>query len=582
MLRRFLLFISFIYSCFSLAEANYRIGFYNVPSPEIYEMMQSVSQLVNSQKNAPPTLFTLKRRAEADLPLLRDVLHAYGYFDAYVTLGYQGEFPNVTVTILVSPGPCYRFSSIKIEDPEGVPLVLCNYNTLPLQLGNVARFDTILNTEDHIKNQMGSLGYPFSEVLDHKIIVDQENKEVSVTYVVDTGRIAHFGTITTKGLCKVKRAFICKRVYWKRGELFNPCALTCTDAALQESGLFSIVYVHPGVLAEDGSLEMIIDVTETRSRHIGLGVSYSTDESVGALAQWSHDNLTGMGDSFSVITEISEVVKRGTFVYNRPDFFARHQDLTYSFELRREDTPGFIEKELSFLMRVGRKVNDALYYSYGGRFEKLISTKSDNNENYNLFSLPLHLRIDTSNQLVDRTRGYTFLYWCTPYKAMFNSHIFFCKQELFAAFYQRIWHTPHIILAMSSQVGSIIGQSRISVPAPKRFYAGSSTGLRGYKYLTVSPLCGKTPIGGRSLLIFQVEPRVRIIEKLYCAAFYDFGNVYSPSFPQLDEKFLRSYGVGVRYLTPVGAFRLDIGFPLDKRKGIDSNFQIYASIGQTF
>lgn len=574
--------LSILLLFFSFAEANYRVGFYNIPSPEIYETMQSISQLVGSQKNPPPTLFTLKKRAEADLPLFKDVLRAYGYFDAYITLGYQGTFPNITVTVLVSPGPSYRFSAINIEDAEGNPLTICNHNSLALQIGCPARFDTILDTKDQIKHEMSCLGYPFAEIIDHKIIVDQESKELSVTYRVNKGEIAHFGKITTNGLCKIKPEFIYKYIYWKEGELFTPSSVECTDAALQEAALFSIVHIYPGVLDETGSLEMIIDVTETKFRHLGLGVSYSTDESVGALAQWSHDNLSGMGDSFSIITEASEVVKRGTFVYNRPHFFARHQDLTYSFELRREDTPGFIEREMSFLVRVGRKVNDFFYYSYGGRFEKLLSTKSDNNENYNLLSLPIYLRIDTSNQLVDRTRGYTAFYWCTPYKAIFNSDIFFCKQELFTAFYQRLSSKPEIILAMSGQLGSITGQSRIEIPAPKRFYSGSSTGLRGYKYLTVSPLCGDTPIGGRSLLIFQIEPRVRIFDKLYCAAFYDCGNVYSPSFPQLDEKFLRSYGVGIRYLTPVGAFRLDIGFPMDKRKGIDNNFQIYASIGQTF
>src|SRR6185503_20284996 len=104
LLKTVLLLFLFSFSC---AEATYRVGFYIVPSSEMYETMQSVSQLVHAQKNAPPTFFTLKRRAEADLPLFRDVLHAYGYFDAYVTLGYQGEFPNVTVTVLISPGPCY-------------------------------------------------------------------------------------------------------------------------------------------------------------------------------------------------------------------------------------------------------------------------------------------------------------------------------------------------------------------------------------------------------------------------------------------------------------------------------------------
>ena len=311
-------------------------------------------------------------------------------------------------------------------------------------------------------------------------------------------------------------------------------------------------------------------------------MTISTDESAGALAQWSHDNLTGWGDALAAVGEYSKVVKRATLLYARPDFYGRNQDLLFSAEVRREDTPGFIERETSFLIRINKRVNKFLCYNYGARYEWLLSTKSDNNANYNLLSLPVQVRWDTSNRLLNPTCGTTIAYFGTPYKAIFNSHISFFKQELLAATYQPMTSSGRFILALSAQLGSIIGQSTFLIPAPKRFYAGSSTSLRGYKYLTVSPLDGKKPVGGRSLMIYQVEPRVRIFEKIYLAVFYDIGNVYSTPFPRLREKLLSSAGVGIRYLTPVGPFRLDIAFPLNKRKGIDNTFQIYASIGQTF
>jgi len=40
--------------------------------------------------------------------------------------------------------------------------------------------------------------------------------------------------------------------------------------------------------------------------------------------------------------------------------------------------------------------------------------------------------------------------------------------------------------------------------------------------------------------------------------------------------------VGLRYFTPIGPIGLDIGFPLDKRKGIDDDYQVYVSIAQIF
>jgi len=41
-------------------------------------------------------------------------------------------------------------------------------------------------------------------------------------------------------------------------------------------------------------------------------------------------------------------------------------------------------------------------------------------------------------------------------------------------------------------------------------------------------------------------------------------------------------GLGVRYSTPIGPLRFDIGLPLDKRDGIDASYQLYLSIGHAF
>ncbi len=469
-----------------------------------------------------------------------------------------------------------------ILEEDGMPLCLAE-SSFSLRPGYAATSDAVLDTQDQILEQISCMGYPLASIIDRQVVVDQESKKVFVTFVVSRGPLAYFGTVEVEGLCKVKRGYVNRRILWSYGDLYNPNKVAETDAYLQESELFSIVTVRPAdVVDSEGHLPMLIRVEEKKYRHVGAGVSYSTDESAGAMAQWSHDNFLGWGDSLGLNGEWSQIIKRATLVYAMPDFFRRNQDLLFSAEARREDAPGFIERELSFLVRIDKRVTNYFSYNYGGRYEYLLSTKSDNDANYNLLSLPIQLRWDTSNRLLNPTRGTTIAYFSTPYLAVGNEHITFWKQEIFAATYHPIFSSGAVLIAFSGQLGSIFGQSRYEIPAPKRFYGGSSTTLRGYKYLTVSPLEGKKPLGGRSIVVGSVEPRVRILDKLYFATFYDIGNVYSTPFPQFDKKLLRSTGVGIRYLTALGPFRLDIGFPLDKRKGIDKTFQIYASLGQTF
>ena len=100
--------------------------------------------------------------------------------------------------------------------------------------------------------------------------------------------------------------------------------------------------------------------------------------------------------------------------------------------------------------------------------------------------------------------------------------------------------------------------------------------------MTVSPLEKNKPIGGRSLMVYSLEARMRVWESLGLVAFYDFGNVYSNPVPQFDHKQLQSAGLGLRYHTPVGPLRLDIAFPFNPRRHLDNSFQLYFSIGQSF
>ena len=430
---------------------------------------------------------------------------------------------------------------------------------------------------------MAVLVIPLQKLYHVEVVADEACKKIFVTYYVNPGEVAYFGNVCIEGLCKVKRAFVAKRIFWKKGEIFKPRKVALTDTYLKEAGLFSNVVVLPGsAIGPDGLLPMTIYVEEMKYRHVGLGVSYSTDEFFGGMAQWSHDNITGMGDSFSITGEYSEVVKRGTAIYTRPDVICLNQDFSISTEFRNEDAPGFIENEGSVLLRLRHRVNENFSYNYGGRYEYLESTKSFPREHYHLLSAPIQIRYDTSNRLLNKTRGTTISLLLTPYQSLFEPSFFFFKQELLGAYYQIMWRHPEIMLTLTAQVGSIVGQQRFTIPAPKRFYAGSATGLRGYKYLTVSPLDGTKPIGGRSLMIVQIEPRVHVWKNLYAAAFLDAGNVYTKPYPDFDKKLLRSYGVGLRYMTALGLFRLDAGFPLDRRKDIDSFFQIYASVGQAF
>jgi outer membrane translocation and assembly module TamA len=65
------------------------------------------------------------------------------------------------------------------------------------------------------------------------------------------------------------------------------------------------------------------------------------------------------------------------------------------------------------------------------------------------------------------------------------------------------------------------------------------------------------------------------------ALFIDFGNVFRNSFTYKLDELRYAVGPGIRYNTPVGPLRLDVGFIMERRKDEDSG-RVEFSIGQAF
>ena len=140
--------------------------------------------------------------------------------------------------------------------------------------------------------------------------------------------------------------------------------------------------------------------------------------------------------------------------------------------------------------------------------------------------------------------------------------------------------------------GSINGSDNQSTDVPffKRYFLGGASSLRGWGRFEVSPLSGGgEPVGGATQLEGSAELRVPVWKDLSAVAFVDAGNVWADawSFKLGDIRY--DVGPGIRYNTPVGAFRVDVGYQLNPIPGLIINgepekrhYRIHFSIGQAF
>ena len=138
------------------------------------------------------------------------------------------------------------------------------------------------------------------------------------------------------------------------------------------------------------------------------------------------------------------------------------------------------------------------------------------------------------------------------------------------------------VLAGRARLGILTGEPVEDIPASKRYYAGGGGSIRGYEFQSVGPLDdGNDPTGGRSLLEFSGELRIRLTDTIGVVPFIDAGTASTTEYPTLEEELQWAAGLGLRYYTAIGPLRADIAVPLNKRD-FDDDYQFYVSLGQSF
>jgi outer membrane protein insertion porin family len=172
------------------------------------------------------------------------------------------------------------------------------------------------------------------------------------------------------------------------------------------------------------------------------------------------------------------------------------------------------------------------------------------------------------------------------------------------AYYRSLTSDSSLVWANSLRLGMEHAFGGSHIPISERFFSGGGSSLRGFSLNgagpqrevlvcpTDNPNCGQqipVPVGGQQLVIFNSELRFPmgistpfLGGTLGGAVFYDAGNVYSSvSFKNVGSDLTHTVGFGLRYKTPVGPVRIDIGHLLNAPPGIKT-LQFFVTLGQAF
>ncbi|MCF8474229.1 MAG: autotransporter assembly complex protein TamA [Emcibacter sp.] len=553
------------------------------PFDNVLRLFDAESLLKTHHSKPLISVTNLRGHIKSDIILMNKILRAEGYYNATVFEQVIRQDNHFKIDIRVTSGPLYRFGDIKINYGEHPPPEEINsqiHTVLNVNQGEPAKSESVVLADAHLMEILPKLGFPFSKNMERDVVVDHRNLTMNVTFVVETGVRRRMGKVHFKNSGSVEDNYITKLIQWQTGEYYKQDFIENLRERLIKSSLFSSVKIDL-LATEDDYVDVVVTLAEAQHRTLGIAGGYSTAEGFGGEVSWEHNNLFHHGNRLMLMARTAEIEQSLTSRLEIPNFARLDQTLSFEGIYSQQNTDAFSSHTLEARGGIDRIITEKFALFAGVEFEYSDITEAQNDHNFYLVSLPVGMRWDSSDDLLDPHRGFRATITTAPSIGIDGSRFKFLKSELRSSAYYPVMAQEKIILALRIRLGSIIGIADQDVPATRRYYAGGGGSIRGFAFQRVGPLSlDNAPLGGRSVAEIAAEIRWKIMTDISLVPFVEGGNVYENQFPKF-KNFLWGAGLGARYHTSFGPVRLDVAFPLNRRQS-DSRVQFYISLGQAF
>ncbi len=324
------------------------------------------------------------------------------------------------------------------------------------------------------------------------------------------------------------------------------------------------------------------------------GIGYDSEEKVRGLYEIAHRNLFGTARYLGLQLRASGLEDAASIVYREQGVFGRYDLLGSTFGID-EERPAFTGRTVGIAAQLSREFGryTRLQYRYALKDVNLSESTVDfTGQTLRLASLAGAGVHDTRDSPFSPTRGHYYALELQGYGDAIGSDAQFAKAFAQAYNFRSVASRTVWAQGIRAGIAPTFGRSKSDpvstgdaisgLPQSERFFAGGSTTLRGFRRDLVGPLDENgDPIGGEGLFILNEELRFPVWRSLHAVVFAETGNVYR-TVEDFSFRDLRlSAGAGLRLATPIGPFRAEYGWVIDRQEGEDPG-TFYFSIGEAF
>lgn len=589
-------------------------------SGEFVDRFAALSTIRNLDSDSD-NLAQLAARARQDEKLLENMLRVYGYYDGRVIRSIGGLEPgqdeasaNPVVRFDIVPGERYRYGAVNLGNLGSAPDAPALRRAFEIQPGDYLQSDTIVQERADLDVALGETGYPFAAISDPELLIDHERREGDLTMPVEPRGKYNFGSVVSSDPEFLSSDHLARIARFKPGETYKRSLEFDLRRAILATGLVSSVTLTPRETAppqggQPGTVAMDVSLQRGELRTIAGAIGYGTEEGFRLEASWEHRNFFPPEGMLRVRGIVGTQEQLGGVTLRFNNFRRRDQVLAFDAYASAQDNAAYEARTVALAASFERLSNllfqkpfswslgaEVLYTDERNRQIEIevpdgpdedddpdLVTVERPRQEYLIAGVRGQATIDTSDSLLDPTRGYRLTAFVAPEASRTQGEQFFyVRTQLDASYYQKVGEGT--VLAGRVRLASIPGAPLFAIAPSRRLYAGGGSSVRGYGYQAIGPRdeIGQ-PIGGRSLSEVSLEARIKtgfFGGNLSVVPFFDAGAVGVKPTPGFDAlKF--GAGLGLRYATGFGPLRLDVGFPLNPEPD-DSFVAVYVSLGQAF
>ena len=558
-----------------------------------------------------------RSRFDADLKRIQAFYSDRGYPDARVTgfdVKLNDKQDQVDITLTIAEGEPVKVAGIQYVGFDVIPADHLKQlqSQVPLKVGAPRDRQLVVTAHEMALNELKDHGYPYA-----KVATDEQkgasDKEAVLTFNANPGKLAHFASVEIVGNKTVSDHIIERELTFKQGDLYRRSIVQDSQRRLYGLELFQFANIEPvNPEAQPTEVPMKVTVAEGKHQRVNFGVGYGTEEKARVDAEYHHLNFLGGARSAGAHVRYSSLDRGIRLDFHQPYFYRPHFTLSGEGQDWYTFTPAYQSVVVGAKATLTHRNSEKTSWAASMLTEHnrssiapdvlldqtlrkdLISLGLDpttGQQNGTLNALSFDFQHSTADNVLNSHRGYQLAFHTEQAGRIVPGSFSYYAVSADGRHYLPLSGNS-LVLASRLQVGNIrpTANDQTNIPFSKRYFLGGATSIRGWGRYEVSPLSASgLPIGGDSMIAFSEELRAIISGNFGGVLFLDGGNVWLDSMGYSLRDLRYAVGPGLRYQTPIGPIRFDVGYQLNPIPGLLVNGQpqsrrwrIHFSIGQAF